>query len=113
MSPELARKRQAEFPTLTVVEMPRNPDPVRPLSGSPQTEAKRSPHCSDGIKKLLITANGEQDNEGKPGTSQQSDNREIMTSGPAQSLVNKARSPDNFPISPELWGPINGKHLLK
>lgn len=34
----------------------------------------------DPIKKLLLTVNVEQDNEGRPGSAPQSDNREIMTS---------------------------------
>lgn len=48
-----------------------------PTSKSP---AKGSQQHLDPIKKLLITVNVEQDNEGRPGSARQSDNREIMTS---------------------------------
>lgn len=45
-----------------------------------RSTAKGSQHHLDPIKKLLKTANMEQDNEGRPGSTRQSDNREIMTS---------------------------------
>lgn len=42
--------------------------------------AEGSQQHLDSIKKLLITANGKQDNEGRAGSARQSDNRELMTS---------------------------------
>lgn len=53
---------------------------VHPLGPTIRSTAKGSQQHLDPIKKLLITANVEQDNEGRPGSAQQSDNREIMTS---------------------------------
>lgn len=55
--------------------------PARPPTGSTiRSTAKGSQQHLDPIKQLLITANVEQDNEGRPGSAQQSDNREVMTS---------------------------------
>lgn len=45
-----------------------------------RSTAKGSQQHLDPIKKLLLTVNVEQDNEGRPGSAPQSDNREIMTS---------------------------------
>ena len=45
-----------------------------------RSTAKGPQQCSAPIKQLLLTANGEQNNEGRPRSAQQSDNREIMTS---------------------------------
>lgn len=53
---------------------------VHPLGPTIRSNAKGSQQHLDPIKKLLRTVNVEQDNEGRPGSSQQSDNREIMTS---------------------------------
>lgn len=53
---------------------------ILPLGPHKQKHCQRSQQRSDPIKKLLITANVEQDNEGRPGSARQSDDREIMTS---------------------------------
>ena len=45
-----------------------------------RSTAKGPQRHSAPIKQLLLTANGEQNNEGRPRSAQQSDNREIMTS---------------------------------
>lgn len=51
------------------------------VPGSPRAEAlPRGTSGVDPIKRLLRTGSVEQDNEGRPESTQRSDNREIMTS---------------------------------
>lgn len=77
MSLKLGR---AEYSTFTTLKAQRLCSCVLPLSPHEQSIAKGSQQPLDPIKKLLITANVEQDNERRPGSARQSDNREIMTS---------------------------------
>lgn len=77
MSLKLGR---AEHSTFTTLKAQRLCSCVLPLSPHEQSIAKGSQQPLDPIKKLLITANVEQDNERRPGSARQSDNREIMTS---------------------------------
>ena len=54
--------------------------PSPPLAPTCRSTAKGPERRSAPIKQLLLTANGKQNNEGRPRSARQSDNREIMTS---------------------------------